>query len=56
LIVEIDGQEIETIQDIQNILDNHHSGDTVKVTVYRGRQRLTVNVTLDESRGQQRAA
>jgi len=56
LIVEIDGQDIETIQDIANILDNHHGGDTVKVTVYRGRQRLTVNVTLDESRGQQRAA
>jgi len=56
LIVEIDGQDIETIQDIQNVLDNHHSGDTVKVTVYRGRQRLTLNVTLDESRGQQRAA
>lgn len=56
LIVAIDGQDIETPQDIANVLDNHHSGDTVKVTVYRGRQRLTVNVTLDESRGQQRAA
>ena len=56
LIVAIDGQDIETPQDIANVLDNHHSGDTVKVTVYRGRERLTVNVTLDESRGQQRAA
>ena len=56
LIVEIEGQDIETPQDIANVLDNHHSGDTVKVTVYRGKQRLTLNVTLDESRGQQRAA
>jgi S1-C subfamily serine protease len=56
LIVEIEGQDIETPQDISNVLDNHHAGDTVKVTVYRGKQRLTFNVTLDESRGQQRAA
>lgn len=56
LIVAMDGQDIETPQDIANVLDSHHAGDTVKVTVYRGKQRLTVNVTLDESRGQQRAA
>jgi S1-C subfamily serine protease len=55
LIVEIDSQDIETPQDIANVLDSHHAGDTVKVVVYRGKQRLTVNVTLDESRGQQRA-
>jgi len=55
LIVQIDGQAIDTPQDIANVLDNHHSGDTVKVTVYRGKQRLIVNVTLDESKGSQRA-
>jgi S1-C subfamily serine protease len=37
------------------VLDTKHSGDTVKLTVYRGKQRLTVNLTLDESHGQQRA-
>jgi len=57
LIVEIDDQDIQTPQDIANVLDSHHAGDTVKVVIYRGKQRLTVNVTLDESRGgQQRAA
>ncbi|MFL6440081.1 MAG: S1C family serine protease [Terriglobales bacterium] len=55
LIVEIEAQDIETPQDIANVLDTHHAGDTVKVVVYRGKQRLTINVTLDESRGQQRA-
>jgi len=55
LIVQIDGQDIETPQDIQNVLDTHHAGDVVKVIVYRGKQRLTFNVSLDESRGQQRA-
>jgi len=57
LIVEIDDQDIQAPQDIANVLDSHHAGDTVKVVIYRGKQRLTVNVTLDESRGgQQRAA
>jgi S1-C subfamily serine protease len=55
LIVQIDDQDIETTQDIANVLDNHHAGDTVKVTVYRGKRRMTINVTLDDSREQQRA-
>jgi S1-C subfamily serine protease len=55
LIVEIDGREINDPQDISSVLDTKHSGDTVKLTVYRGKQRLTFSVTLDESRGQQRA-
>jgi len=56
LIVQIDEQDIETPQDIANVLDNHHSGDVVKIIVYRGKQKLTLNVTLDEMRGTQRAA
>jgi S1-C subfamily serine protease len=55
LIVQIDDQDIETPQDIANVLDNHHSGDTIKVIVYRGKQKLTLKVTLDEMRGGQRA-
>src|SRR5215475_14185942 len=55
LIVQIDNQDIETPQDIANVLDNHRSGDTVSVIVYRGKQRLTLKVTLDEMRGAQRA-
>jgi S1-C subfamily serine protease len=55
LIVQIDDQDIETAQDIANVLDNHRSGDVVKITVYRGKQKLTLNVTLDEMRGAQRA-
>ncbi|HET9742574.1 MAG TPA: trypsin-like peptidase domain-containing protein [Terriglobales bacterium] len=55
LIVEIAGQDIQTPQDIANVLDSYHAGDTVKVTAYRGKQRITADVKLDESRGQQRA-
>src|SRR5579859_4482296 len=55
LIVQIDDQDIETTQDIENILDNHHAGDTIKVTVYRAKKRMTINVTLDDSGEEQRA-
>lgn len=55
LIVQIDDQDIETTQDIENVLDNHHAGDTIKVTVYRAKKRMTINVTLDNSGEEQRA-
>lgn len=55
LIVQIDEQDIETVQDIANVLDNHRSGETVNVVVYRGKQKVTLKVTLDEARGSQRA-
>jgi len=50
LIVEIDGQEIMEAADIAGILNNRRSGDTIKVTVYRGKQRMTINVRLGEQR------
>jgi S1-C subfamily serine protease len=53
LIVAIDGRQITTPQDIANVMNSHHSGDTVKVTIYRGRTRMDVNVTLGEARGQE---
>ncbi len=52
LIVAIDGKQITTPQDIGNVMTSHHSGDTVKVTVYRGRKRMDVSVTLGEAKGQ----
>ncbi len=53
LIIAIDGREITTPQDISNVMNSHHSGDVVKVTVYRGRTRMDVNVTLGEAKGQE---
>jgi S1-C subfamily serine protease len=50
LIVAFDGQEITTPQDLSNAMNAHHSGDTVTLTIYRGRQRLNVKVTLSEAR------
>jgi len=51
LIVAIDGHEIASQEDISNVMNSHHSGDTVRVTVYRGRKRMDVDVTLGEAKG-----
>jgi S1-C subfamily serine protease len=51
LIVAIDGRQITSPQDISNAMNSRHSGDTVKVTVYRGRVRMDINVTLGEAKG-----
>jgi S1-C subfamily serine protease len=52
LIVAIDGKEIADTNDLANIMNQHHSGDTVTVTVFRGKQRLSVKVTLGEAQEQ----
>jgi len=53
LIVAIDGRQITTPQDIANVMNSHHAGDTVKVTVYRGQKRLDVEVMLGDAKGQE---
>ncbi len=50
LIVAFDGQEITTPQDLSNAMNAHHAGDVVTLTVFRGRQRLNVKVTLGDAK------
>ena len=50
LIVAIDGQRVQDQQDLAQIMNNHRAGDTVKITVYRGKQKMDVSVTLGEAR------
>jgi len=52
LIVAIDGQQVTDAQDISAIMDHHQAGDTVSVTVIRGRRELTVKLTLGEAQEQ----
>ena len=49
LIVAIDGQEVTNSQDVAEIMDEHHPGDTVTVTFFRGRKKMTARVTLGEA-------
>jgi len=50
LIVRIDDQDIEDQQDIAHVMNQHHTGDKVKVTLFRGKNKMEVTVTLGEAR------
>jgi len=50
LIVAIDGQEVTDPQDISAIMDKHQAGDTISITVLRGRRQMTVKLILGEAR------
>ncbi len=52
LIVAIDGQEVQDQQDLSQVMNNHRAGDTVRITVYRGKNKMDVSVTLGEAREQ----
>ena len=52
LITAIDGQDVQDQQELSRIMNNHRAGDSVKVTVYRGKQKMEVEVTLGEAREQ----
>ncbi len=50
LIVAIDSTPITSTQDISEVMDEHNAGDTVTVTFFRGRRRMSLPVTLAEAR------
>ncbi|MFZ3210777.1 MAG: trypsin-like peptidase domain-containing protein [Terriglobales bacterium] len=50
LIVRIDDQDIEDQNDIAHVMNQHHTGDKVKVTFYRGKNKMEVTLTLGEAR------
>src|SRR5438067_12150415 len=52
LIVAIDGQDVQDQQDLSHVMNNHRAGDSVRVTIYRGKRKMDVNVTLGEAREQ----
>jgi len=52
LVVAIDGQDVQDQQDLSQVMNNHRAGDTVRLTLYRGKKKMDVNVTLGEAREQ----
>src|SRR5579863_5822857 len=50
LIVAIDDQKVEDQQELAKIMNNHRAGDTVRITIYRGKKKMDVKVTLGEAR------
>jgi S1-C subfamily serine protease len=51
VIVAIDGQKVANQFDVNLILNHHHPGDTVSVTVYRGGKKMDISVKLGERDG-----
>lgn len=52
LIVGIDGEQVQDQQDLAQMMNKHRAGDTVRITVYRGKKKMDVTVTLGEAREQ----
>jgi len=52
LIVAIDGEKLEDQQDLTQMMNKHRAGDTVRITIFRGKNKMDVNVTLGEAREQ----
>ena len=52
LIVAIDGEKVESQQILAQIMNKHRAGDTVKVTIFRGKKQMEVTVVLGEARDQ----
>ena len=50
LIVAVDGQEVADPQDINGLMDKHQAGDTISVTLYRGKKQMTLKLILGEAR------
>jgi S1-C subfamily serine protease len=49
LIVAMDGQEIANAQDLAAAMNSHRAGDTVTLTIFRGRKRIDVAVKLNDA-------
>ncbi len=50
LIVAIDGQQVTDPQDISALMDKHQAGDTISVTIVRGKKQMTLKLILGEAR------
>ncbi len=52
-IVAIDGEGVASVQDISAMMNAHKAGDVVTVTIFRGRRREDVKVTLGEANSEE---
>src|ERR1700674_5539453 len=50
LIVAIDGEKVESQQILAQVMNKPRAGDTVKVTIFRGKKQVEVPVVLGEAR------
>jgi len=50
LIVGIDNKEVVDTSDIGTIMEKHQPGDVVNVTIYRGRRKMVIRLTLGDTK------
>jgi len=50
LIIAMDGDEITSPQDLAEAMNSHRSGDIVTITVFRGRRKMDLKVTLGDQK------
>jgi S1-C subfamily serine protease len=48
ILTEIDGKPVGSLEELQLVMETKRPGDTVRVTLYRGRSRIQKSVTLVE--------
>jgi len=49
LIVEVDGTKIKSARELRNLIASHSPGDVVKLTIYRGNDKKTIDVKVTEA-------
>lgn len=49
VVVAINGKKVKTAMDLSTIISNHNPGDTITLTLYRGKKKLDVAVKIVES-------
>jgi S1-C subfamily serine protease len=49
IITEVDGQPVTSSEELKMVLESKHAGDTVKVTIYRGKTKIQKSVVLVEA-------
>lgn len=52
LIVAMDGERVEDQQDLARVMNNHRAADKVRITVYRGKKKMEIDVILGEAKQQ----
>jgi S1-C subfamily serine protease len=53
LIVAIEGETVSDQQDLANVMNKHRAGDTVTVSIFRGKRKMDVKLVLQEEGRQQ---
>lgn len=56
ILLAIDGEEVNTLAELQKIIRAHEPGDKVKLQVQRGDRKITVTATLEKAPGEETTA